>query len=254
MIILAPLEQFEVYDICSLLTFLVLGIFNISVTNSTFFIGLTLCILIFTFDHIKFISFLIPTKWQMLHESVLSFITNLVKENVGLKHLNNIIYIIWFLFSIILLLNLLGMIPYSFTVTSHFVITFSLALSLFIGINIVGIIKHGKNMIRLFAPEGSPRLLLPLLFVIEIISYLSRVFSLSIRLFANLMSGHTLLKILAGFAWSMLLAGGITFFNSLFPFIIIFLVTGLEVAIGALQAYVFCMLICLYYNDVIHLH
>lgn len=254
MFFFAPLEQFEVYDICSLFTFLVLGMFNISITNSTFFIVIALVTLSVSFDHFKFISSLIPSKWQMFKESVLLFVTNLVKENVGLKYLNSIIYIIWFLFSTIIILNLLGMIPYSFTVTSHFVITFSLALSLFIGINIVGVIKHGKNMVRLFAPEGSPKVLLPLLFVIEIISYISRVFSLSIRLFANLMSGHTLLKILAGFAWSMLLAGGVTFFSSFFPFIIIFLVTGLEIAIGALQAYVFCMLICLYYNDVIHLH
>jgi ATP synthase subunit 6 len=109
-------------------------------------------------------------------------------------------------------------------------------------------------MIGLFLPQGAPKQLLPLLFVIEIISYLARIFSLAIRLFANLMSGHTLLKILAGFAWLMFLNGGVATFGALFPFLIIFLVTGLELAIGALQAYVFCMLLCLYYNDVIHLH
>ena len=144
--------------------------------------------------------------------------------------------------------------PYSLTVTSHFIITLTLSLSFFIGLNIVGLRKHGSHMIGLFLPQGAPKQLLPLLFVIEIISYLARIFSLAIRLFANLMSGHTLLKILAGFAWLMFLNGGVATFGALFPFLIIFLVTGLELAIGALQAYVFCMLLCLYYNDVIHLH
>lgn len=196
----------------------------------------------------------IPTRLQLLSETIFGFTQTLVRENVGFKNLNNIIIFIWFLFMGLLTLNLLGMVPYSFTVTSQFIITFALSLSFFIGVNVVGLRIHGHTLLKLFLPDGAPKQLLPLLFGIEIISYCARIFSLSIRLFANLMSGHTLLKILAGFAWLMFLSGGFAAVGSLFPFIIVFLVTGLELAIGALQAYVFCMLLCLYYNDVIHLH
>jgi ATP synthase subunit 6 len=205
-------------------------------------------------DQVKLHAIIVPSRVQVVKESIIIFIQTLVKENVGSRFINKIITIIWLLFLLLLTLNLLGMIPYSFTVTSHFIVTFTLSLSLFIGLNFVGLHYQGLNLIKLFMPEGAPKALLPLLFVIELISYAARVFSLAIRLFANLMSGHTLLKILAGFAWTMFLAGGFAALGSLFPFAIIFLVTGLELAIGALQAYVFCMLICLYYNDVIHLH
>jgi len=254
MYLAAPLEQFEVYDICPLLSFLVLWITGTPVTNSTLFIGIGFCLSLVILDFLVTKNSLIPHRFQFFLESITSFIATLVRENVGVRYTNNIFYIIWFLFITLLTLNLLGMTPYSFTVTSHFIITFSLSLSLFISLNIIGVLKHGTKMIKLFLPEGAPKALLPLLFVIELISYLSRIFSLSIRLFANLMSGHTLLKILAGFAWGMLFAGGVITITSFFPLLIITLVTGLEVAIGALQAYVFCMLLCLYYNDVIHLH
>jgi ATP synthase subunit 6 len=208
--------------------------------------------LFFTLAQLNFHT--IPSRAQLVVEKLLAFITNLVKENMGLRAVNSILYLVWFTFILILSLNLLGMIPYSFTVTSHFVITLTLSLSFFIGLNIVGFIKHGHHMLKLFLPEGAPGPLLPVLFVIEFISYISRIFSLAIRLFANLMSGHTLLKILAGFCWLIFLGFGLQGFTSVVLFGVIFLVTGLEIAIAALQAYVFCMLLCLYYKDAVYLH
>lgn len=146
------------------------------------------------------------------------------------------------------------MIPYSFTVTSHIIVTFGLSLSIFIGVTIIGFYTHRIHFFSILLPSGTPLALSFFLVVIELISYIARAFSLAIRLFANLMSGHSLLKILAGFAWTMLSIGGIFYLLSLIPLIVVFAVTGLEVGIAMLQAYVFTILTCLYLNDAIHLH
>jgi ATP synthase subunit 6 len=151
------------------------------------------------------------------------------------------------------LTNLIGMIPYSFTITSHLFITFSLALTIFIGINIIAIKKHKLHFLGFFLPSGVHIALAPLLVPIEVVSYVARVFSLAIRLFANMMSGHTLLKIIAGFAWTMISFGGVWYILQLFPLLIIIAVTVLELGIAILQAYVFTILICLYLNDAINL-
>jgi ATP synthase subunit 6 len=146
------------------------------------------------------------------------------------------------------------MIPYSFTVTSHIVITLGLATVAFIGINIIGISIHGFHFLSLFLPSGAPLALAPLLIPIELVSYSFRVVSLALRLFANMMSGHCLLKILAGFAWTMLSAGGILSIVHLLPLLVIFAIVGLELSIAFLQAYVFSVLLCIYMNDAISLH
>ena len=148
----------------------------------------------------------------------------------------------------------MGMIPYSFTVTSHIVVTLGLASMAFLGINIIGIRIHGLHLLSLFLPAGAPLALAPLLVIIELVSYSFRVISLALRLFANMMSGHCLLKILAGFAWTMLSAGGILTILHLLPLIVIFAIVGLELCIAFLQAYVFTVLLCIYLNDAISLH
>lgn len=158
--------------------------------------------LIFFFIYIFFLiidkKYIIPNKYQLLFEKVYSFIIELLKENLGATKVFffNFIFTIFFF---ILSMNLLGMIPYTFTVTSHLIVTFSFSLGLFIYINFLGFMKNGMHFFGLFLPSGAPLALSPFLIIIELISYIARVFSLSIRLFANLMAGHTLLKILAEF-------------------------------------------------------
>ena len=158
------------------------------------------------------------------------------------------------IFSFIFFCNLLGMIPYSFTVTSHIVITLSLAIMAFFSINIIGIRIHGIHLISLFLPPGAPIGLAPLLVMIELVSYCFRVISLALRLFANMMSGHCLLKILAGFAWTMFAAGNLLTIAHMLPLLVIFAIVGLELSIAFLQAYVFTVLLCIYLNDAISLH
>ena len=162
--------------------------------------------------------------------------------------------ILFAIFSFIFFCNLLGMIPFSFTVTSHIVVTLGLAMISFFAINIIGIQTHGFHMLSLFLPSGAPLALAPLLVAIELVSYSFRVVSLALRLFANMMSGHCLLKILAGFAWTMLAAGGILSIVHFLPLVVIFAIVGLELSIAFLQAYVFTVLLCIYLNDAISLH
>lgn len=179
--------------------------------------------------------------------------SGLVRDNLGSK---GEIYFpfIFTLHLFLLFCNLIGMVPYSFTVTSHIVFTFSLALLIFIGINIIGFRTHGLLFFSLFLPRGVPLVIVPLLVTIEFLSYIVKVFTLSIRLFANMTSGHTLLKIIAGFSWTMLQAGGLLAFFHLIPLVLLLALIGLELAIAGLQAYVFTLLSCIYLNDVLDLH
>nr|WVH37075.1 ATP synthase F0 subunit a [Meteora sporadica]WVH37077.1 ATP synthase F0 subunit a [Meteora sporadica] len=243
-----PLEQF---DISRFLNLYILKDF--SITNSSITMILVSFILVVYFIGSLQSAKLIPNGWQWSTEQLYKFILNLVDQNIG-KEGKRYFPFIFFLFVSLLFYNLAGMVPYTFTVTSHIVITFGLALAIFIGINIIGINKHKLHFFSLFVPQGSPKALLPFLSVIEVVSYIFRVFSLSIRLFANMMSGHTLLKIMAGFTWTLLNAGGFLYYLSIVPFAIVFALTGLEIGIAILQAYVFTILVCIYLNDVIHLH
>jgi ATP synthase subunit 6 len=249
MIYSTPLEQFEIISLLPLFHFKNL---YLNITNSSLFTFLNLSLMLLLFQFINMNNKIIPTRWQSVLEEIFLFTKTLVEKNIGSQSLEYFPFI-FFLFSFLTISNLIGMIPYSFTITSHIFITFSLALTLFIGINIIAIKKHKLHFLGFFLPNGIHIALAPLLVPIEIASYLSRVFSLSIRLFANMMSGHTLLKIIAGFAWTMLSFGGIWYFLQLFPLIIIVAVTILELGIAILQAYVFTILICLYLNSAINL-
>ena len=142
---------------------------------------------------------------------------------------------------------MLGMLPYSFTVTSHIIVTFALAAIIFLGVTIIGFVNHGIGYLKLFIPSGVPLFLLPLIVIIEIISYLSRPVSLSVRLFANMMAGHTMLKVFGGFVISLGVLGG------LLPLSFTVALTGLEILIAFLQAYVFAILTCIYLNDALNL-
>nr|YP_009476661.1 ATP synthase F0 subunit 6 [Storeatula sp. CCMP1868]AVM81154.1 ATP synthase F0 subunit 6 [Storeatula sp. CCMP1868] len=246
--IFSPLEQFEIVPFFSLL----IGN-KFAFTNSSFFLFLTLLFILVFFHLTLFRSTVIPNNWQLISESIFDFVQSMLVESLSKKG-EKFFPIVFTTFVFIFFCNILGMIPYTFTVTSHIFLTFSLGMISFVGLNIIGLMKHGFFFFSLFLPPGAPLALAPLLVPIEIISYVFRVVALSVRLFANMMAGHTLLKILATFAWKMILAGGIFLFVQLFPMLVIIAITGLELAIAFLQAYVWTTLICLYFSDVISLH
>jgi F-type H+-transporting ATPase subunit a len=240
----SPLEIFEVlvYKPLNLLY-----VFDLSLTNVTVYLLMIGISIVFFFGLGLYKPTLIPNWIQWCLESLYKFTLNLVKEqteDAGVKYFP-LFYII---FIFILISNLIGLFPFSFTVTSHFALTFGLALSLNLGILIIGISKNGFKFLKLFVPEGAPVFLLPLIVVIEVVSYLIRTFSLAIRLFANMMAGHTLLHILSTF---MIRLGDQGPFW-LVPFLLILGVLALELGIVFIQAYVFTILGTIYLNDSYH--
>ena len=170
----------------------------------------------------------------------------MLRENVGSEGRRYFPFV-FSLFMFILFSNMLGLIPYSFTSTSHIIVTFGMAIVVFIGVTLIGIIRHKAKFLSLFVPSGVPAVLLVLLVPIELISYLTRPVSLALRLFANMMAGHTLLKVFGGFVVALGVFG-------VFPLFAIVALYGLELIVAFLQAYVFTVLTCLYLNDAIHLH
>jgi len=245
----SPLEQFEIIPLWQF------GLGErFAFTNSSFYlvvIFLTICGLMY--NGIIQRPMLIPNRWQSVIEMTYEFVIDMVNDNIGKKG-EKYFPFIYVSFIFLVMSNLIGMIPYCFTVTSHLIITAGFGLATFIGINIVAFREHGLHFFSFFVPKEAPIALVPFLILIEFISYVFRVVSLSIRLFANMMAGHTLLKILAGFGWAMLSAGGIFYVLSLFPVLIVFLLIGLELGIAILQAYVWTVLVCIYLNDAINLH
>ncbi len=189
---------------------------------------------------------LVPGRWQSLAEISYEFIAGMIDENVGHEGREYFSFI-FTLFIFILLGNLLGMIPYGFTFTSHIIVTFAMAAVVFIGVTIIGIARHGWHFLSFFVPHGVPVVLLLLLVPIEVLSYFIRPFTLSIRLFANMMAGHTMLAIFAGFVVAMGVFGFV-------PLGVDVLLIFLELLVAVLQAYVFTILTCLYLRDAIHLH
>lgn len=238
---MSPLEQFEILPI-----FQIPFIF----TNASLILMIGLFYL-FVYSCVK--SKFIPTRFQQIFELIYSTTVELSYSNINNKG-KEFVPLIFVLFLFILICNLIGMVPYSFTVTSHLIITFTLALTVFIGFNIIGIKKHKVHFLNLFLPSGSSIFLVPLLVPIELLSYLSRVVSLPVRLFANMMSGHILLKVIAGFAWSMLNVNSFIFLAHFVPLILLIILTGLEFGVAMIQAYVFTILTCMYINDALNLH
>lgn len=254
--IYSPLEQFNVFSLFT--------IFEISsetsytalaFTNSNYFLLLNCGVFLFLINLLVLNTngTIVPNRLQFVLESIYEFIIDMIIGSIDTKAVK---YVNWVftVFVLLLIINLSGMVPYSFTVTSHIVVTFWLALGLFIGINIIAIKKHKIKFLNLFLPPGAPLTLAPLLVGIEVISYFIRVVSLSVRLFANMMSGHILLKVLLGFAWVMMTANEILYIVHFLPLLSVFLLLGLEIGVALVQAYVFTILMCIYLNDAIHLH
>ena len=238
----SPLEQFEIIPYLHIKT----GNLDLSFTNSSVTMVLTVAIItIFLTASVKTRS-LIPSRMQLISEMSYNFIAQLLKDTVGNEGKQYFPFV-FTIFMFVLIGNMIGMIPYSFTFTSHIIVTFALASFVFVGVTILGFIKHRLHFFSFFVIPGLPWYILPLLIPIEIISYLSRPISLSVRLFANMLAGHTLLKVFAGFVVTLGIAG-------VLPLAFIVALTGLEILIAFLQAYVFAILTCLYINDAIHLH
>ena len=238
----SPLEQFEIIPILDIK----LGNIDLSFTNSSVAMVLTVAIITLFITISVNTRALIPSRLQLLSELSYNFIAQLLKDTVG-NDGRRYFPFVFTIFMFVLIGNMVGMIPYSFTFTSHIIVTFALAAIVFIGVTVLGFVKHGFHYFALLAPPGLPWYMLPILIPIELISYLSRPISLSVRLFANMLAGHTLLKVFAGFVLPLGLAG-------ILPFAFIVALTGLEILIAFLQAYVFAILTCLYINDAIHLH
>ena len=239
-----PMQQFEVYRIGPEIN---LGSINLSFTNASLFMLISsTAILILLFVGTKK-KLLVPSKIQLITEMSYSFVAKMINDTAG-SSAKPFFPFIFTLFMFVLFCNMVGMLPYSFTVTSHIIITFILAAIIFIGVTIIGFMKHGIKYLELFVPKGVPIVLLPLIVVIEIISYLSRPVSLSVRLFANMMAGHTMLKVFGGFVISLGLLGG------WLPLGFSVALTGLEILVAFLQAYVFAILTCIYLNDALNLH
>ena len=239
---LHPLEQFKIEPLIPLH----IGGFDVSYTNSALF--MTVAVILITALLVLGVrrGALVPGRWQSIAEMSYEFVADMVETNAG-HGAEPYFPFVFSLFMFVLFANLLGLIPYSFTVTSHIIVTFALAAFVFIGVTIIGIARHGTHFLRLFVPEGVPLVLLFLLVPIELLSYFIRPFTLSIRLFANMLAGHTMLAIFGGFAASV---GLLAFL----PTAINIAILGLEVLVAALQAYVFAILTCLYLRDALHLH
>ncbi len=239
-----PMHQFEVYRIGPEIK---LGSLNLSFTNASLFMALSaITILLFLFFGTKK-KLLIPSKLQLVSEMSYTFVAKMINDTAG-SNAKPFFPFIFTLFMFVLFCNMIGMLPYSFTVTSHIIVTFMLAAIVFVGVTVIGFIKHGIKYLELFVPKGVPAILLPLIVIIEIISYLSRPVSLSVRLFANMMAGHTMLKVFGGFVISLGLLGG------WLPLSFSVALTGLEILVAFLQAYVFAILTCIYLNDALNLH
>ncbi|MGX6959956.1 MAG: F0F1 ATP synthase subunit A [Rickettsia endosymbiont of Pentastiridius leporinus] len=239
----SPLVQFNIKKLVDIKIF----DFDISFTNSSAYM-LVASILALTYFYVAFYnSRLIPSRLQISAEMIYHLVTGMLNQNVGEKG-RKFIPIIFTLFIFILFCNLLGMIPYGFTVTSHIVVTFALAILVFLIVTIIGFITHGTHFLSLFLPHGTPLWLAPLMIIIELFAYLARPVSLSLRIAANMMAGHILLKVIAGFAVSLMI------YLKFLPIPLMVVLIGFEIFVAMLQAYIFTILACVYLNDAINLH
>jgi len=250
----SPLEQFEILP----LIYLPFGYFDFSITNQT----VMLFIILFFFSAMFFgclkqsnlSLYVVPNRVQSAMEFAHKMLLTMVTSTIHGKRNQLFLPLIYTIFFFIVCMNLMGLVPYSFTVTSHFVVTLSISLSCFIGMNIICVRAHNLKMFSLFLPAGTSVALSFLLVPIELLSYIFKPLSLAIRLFCNMMAGHTLLKVFVGFAWSLMSVTGFLFLLHYVPLLILFPLFVLEIGIAIVQAYVFSLLTCMYLNDVLNLH
>jgi len=238
----SPLHQFVIERLVPLHV----GGLDLSFSNSALFMAISVAVITAFLTLSMSGAKLVPTRWQSAAELSYEFIANMIRDNVGGAGKAYFPFV-FSLFMFVLFGNLIGMVPYSFTYTSHIAVTFALAAFIFIGVTLIALARHGWHFFTFFAPKGMPLVLQMLLVPIEVISYLIRPMTLSIRLFANMMAGHTMLVIFAGFVVAMGVFGILPLALNVF-FIL------LELLVAVLQAYVFTILTCIYLHDAIHLH
>lgn len=241
-----PLHQFEIQRLIPLDLF---GI-DASFTNASLFmliaVGVISAFLIFAMRSRA----LVPGRMQSMAELSYEYIANMVRENLGEEGMKFFPWV-FTIFMFVLTLNLLGLIPSFFTVTSHLIVTFALAAMVWTTVVIVGFVKNGVGFLRLFVPSGVPWILMPLIVPIELITFLMRPVSHSVRLFANMMAGHTMLKVFAGFAVAFI---GVWAPLAVLPTVFLIAFTGLEFLVAVLQALIFSVLTCIYLKDALHPH
>ncbi|HWK39256.1 MAG TPA: F0F1 ATP synthase subunit A [Hyphomicrobium sp.] len=237
------MEQFEIKRIIPLELF---G-WDISFTNASLFMVIAVVLIPLFYLFAMNRRALVPGRLQSIAELSYEFIANMIRDIVGEGGMK---YFPWIftIFMFILVLNLLGLLPYSFTVTSHIIVTFALAAMVWLIITGIGFVNHGPGFLKLFVPSGVPWWLLPIIIVIEVISYLIRPISHSVRLFANMMAGHAMLKVFAGFVIGLGIFGGWA------PLVFLVGFTGLELVVAFLQAFIFTVLTCIYLNDAVNMH
>ena len=246
----SPLEQFEVTNLIGV-NAPIFGYLNITLTNLGLYSILVLLLIVGIHyagnNDIK----LVPSKWSIALESLYASIHSMVREQLGKEMYLPFIYSIFFF---ILIANLTGNIPYSFTLTNSIIVSIGFSFTILIAVTILGLSIHKLHFFSYFVPSGTPLALVPLLVLIELTSYLARAFSLGIRLFANMLGGHTLMKILASFLYKMFNASFLIAFLTLVPFVLFLGIMLLEVGVSFIQAYVFTILTCSYIKDSIELH
>ena len=252
-IITSPLDQFEIRDFLSL-DAPILGHLHVSLTN----LGLYLTIAAYIILTLNLLSTnynkILANSWSVSQETIYATLHSIVINQINAKKGQIYFPFIYALFTFILVNNLIGMVPYSFASTSHFILTFFLSFTVVLGATIIGFQKHSFKFFSLFVPSGCPLGLLPLLVLIEFISYLARNVSLGLRLAANILSGHMLLNILSGFAYNIMTSGFVYFFVGLIPLAFIIAFSGLELGIAFIQAQVFVVLTSSYIKDALDLH
>ena len=242
-----PIHQFQI----SKLVPIEVGSLDFSFTNSSLYMVATVAVasafLFLTTSNRG----MVPTRLQSVSEMGYEFVASMLRDGAGSGGMR-FFPMVFSLFMFVLVANLLGMFPYFFTVTSHIIVTFVLAMLVIGTVVVYGFMKHGLGFLNLFVPSGVPGLLLPLVVAIEIISFLSRPISLSVRLFANMLAGHITLKVFAGFVTSLSALGALGIGGAILPLIMTVALTGLEFLVAFLQAYVFAVLTCMYLNDALH--
>jgi F-type H+-transporting ATPase subunit a len=239
-----PLHQFAIRYYTDMPA--ILGM-NLNFNNSALFMLLS-AVAIFLFLSIGISKrAIVPGRMQSMVEMSYELVSGMLRDNVG-DDGKKYFPFIFTIFMFVLTCNLIGMMPYGFTVTSHVAVTFAMASVIFLGVTFIAIVKHGKKFFGFFLPHGTPWWMAPLMIFIELFAYLARPISLSIRLAANMMAGHTMLKVIAGFILSL------GFLLGWAPIALLVVLTGFEIFVAVLQAYIFTVLTCVYLNDAIHLH
>lgn len=242
-----PIHQFQIHPIIPIH----IGGYDVSFTNSALFMVVTVVVASAFLYMTTASRSLVPGRLQSVSEMAYEFVGNMLRDAAG-KQGMQFFPLVFSLFMFVLVANLIGLFPYFFTVTSHIIVTFTLAALVIGTVVVYGFAKHGLGFLKLFVPRGVPVYLLPLVVAIEVISFVSRPVSLSVRLFANMLAGHITLKVFSGFVVSLSALGAVGIAGSVLPLAMAVALTALELLVAFLQAYVFAVLTCMYLNDALH--